>query len=76
MDKDSSSKEASSTQDITPADTMTTLARGMKSSFSHIEELNSTIDVQREIISEQASKIQELNEVLAQRLHSDYKPRS
>jgi len=74
MDKEF--EEPSSSDSITPADTVTTLTRGMQSSIEHIGELNNTIDVQREIISEQASKIQELNEVLSQRLHSEFKTKS
>jgi len=76
MDKDLNLEETSTVEGITPADTMTTLTRGMQSSISHIEKLNGTIDVQREIISEQASKIQELTQILSQRLHSDFNSRS
>jgi|GEM_PF-3225538 hypothetical protein len=73
MDEKLNKEDSSSIQALSPVDTMTALARGMQSSITQIEELNSTIDVQREIISEQACKIQELNEVLAQRLHSSFK---
>lgn len=47
-------------QELNPADTASTLTRGMEISMRHIAELNKTIEVQRKIIAEQAAKIHEL----------------
>jgi len=47
-------------QELNPADTASTLTRGMEISMRHIAKLNKTIEVQRKIIAEQAAKIHEL----------------
>lgn len=49
-----------SNQELNPADTASTLTRGMDISMRHIAKLNKTIEVQRKIIAEQAAKIHEL----------------
>jgi len=64
MDKNLEQNNSTSTQEYFDADTASTLTRGMEMSLEKIAELNKTIRMQREIITEQAMKIHELGEEL------------
>lgn len=64
MDKNLAQEYESSIQGYNDVDTASTLSRGMEMSLQKIDELNKTIRMQREIITEQAMKIHELSEEL------------